>query len=233
MTGDVRPELTAPAAEPLVLEHAEVLQAAFEHAGVRGRELLPPGLAPTIPTLVTVLVVRVPGGGLGPFTLVQIRLSCRSGARARAFVAAQRVDTTAATAGLLAAGWGLGGERAPVLLHRGYDAVRATSAGLEVTLLDPSPISASDIQYVTNLQPATTGAGERLVQMEVEMDAYRAERGRAVLHTFDGPCWGAPGLHPVYPVSATIAVGTLTLPAVRFLVHPDRPAHEATERVTR
>jgi hypothetical protein len=221
--------LSEPAREPLVLEGAEIFQVTYEQSGARGHELLPSGLAPTIPTLVTMLVVRVPHGPLGTVSWAQIRLSCRSGARARAYVVGQRIEAHAEAAALLASKWGLGGSPGRVVLHRGYDAVRATCDGLDVTMLDPAPISTHDVQYVTNLVPVATDAGERLAQVELEVEQQRTERGRPVLHSFDGAAWGEPRLRPKYPVAATLAVGTLTLPVLRFLLHPELPPHQGTD----
>ena len=90
-TGTV-PQLAAPATEPVVLAGVEVVQAVFEHAGSGGAMFLPATLAPTIPTLVTLLAVHVPDGPHGGFTMAQVRLSCRSGARARALAVATAVD---------------------------------------------------------------------------------------------------------------------------------------------
>lgn len=226
-----RPSLSAPAREPLAVPEAEVLQLAWEQAGTRGEELMPAGLAPTSPTLVTLLVIRAPAGPLAPWTLAQLRLSCRSGARARAYVVQQALDTDDATARTLAAGWGIGGRRRPVRLDRGYDAVRASTEGAEVLLLDPAPINPGDVQYVTNLHPVRVEAGERLAQVELDLDAARTERGRPILVGFDAEAWGEPRLSPRHPVAGTFAVGTLTLPVVRFLLRPDVPPHAGTEPI--
>ena len=72
---------------------------------------LPAGLVPTNPTLVTLLAIHVPGGPHGPFTMAQVRLSCRSGARARALVVATAVDAAARPRRGWPAGWGIGGRR--------------------------------------------------------------------------------------------------------------------------
>lgn len=228
------PVLSAPAAEPVVVPDAEVLLVTYEQAGVRSEALLPAGLVPTSPMLVTMLVVRAPAGPLGPFAVAQVRLSCRSGARARALVAGQVVDAGDEAAAALAAGWGIGGQRGPVRLQRGYDVVRGTCAGFDVSVLDPSPIGRLDVQYVTGLHPVSVpGGGERLVQVEFDLDVGRVERGRPALGAFDGAAWDDARLAPRHPVAATIAVGTWTLPVVRFLLRPDVAPHLGTERVAR
>jgi hypothetical protein len=223
------PELSSPAADAVALPAAEILQAAFEHAGSRGNVFLPQGLVPTNPTLVTLLAARVTDGPEGPFTFAQVRVSCRSGARARALVVATAIDAAPATRAWLASHWGLAGE-GDVRFDRRYDQVRVVAPWFDVALESPRPIGVHDVQYVAALQPVTTAAGERLAQVELEVDLQRVERGRPVLHRFTAPD-AAPTLAPTFAVAATSGVGTLTLPQVRFVLDPDVPAHLGTERV--
>jgi hypothetical protein len=220
--------LSSPAAEPVDVGRAEILQAAFEHAGLRGDTFLPAGLVPTVPLLVTMLALRVPDSPHGPFTLAEVRMSCRSGARARALVVAAAVDGSADAAAWLGAGWGIGGEQAAIRFERRYDEVRVTAPWFDVSLTAPRPIGVGDVQYVTSLLPVTTDAGERLVQVELDIALDRVERGRPILHSFTTP---VPGLDPRFPVAATSALGTLTLPRVRFVLRPDVPPNVGTERL--
>jgi hypothetical protein len=224
------PQLTSPAAEAVDLGTAEIFQAAFEHAGSGGRTFLPDGLVPTIPTLVTLLAGRVPASPHGAFTFAQVRVSCRSGARARALAVATAVDGSAEAVEWLAAGWGLGGTAASVRYERRFDRVRVVAPWFDVSLDGPRPIGVDDVQYVTGLQPVATDAGNRLAQVELEIALDRVERGRPVLHHFAAPD-AAPGLDPRFAVVATSAVGRLTLPHLRFVLRPDVPAHLGTERI--
>ena len=218
--------LTTPAAEPVALGTAEIFQAAFEHAGSAGRTFLPDGLVPTSPTLVTLLAIRVPDGPHGGFTMAQVRVSCRSGARARALALATVVDASVECADWLAAGWGIGGARETIRFERRYDRVRVAAPWFDVGLDGPRPIGVDDVQYVTGLHPVTTAAGERLAQVELEIALDRVERGRPVLHDFD-----LARLHPCFAVVATSAMGQLTLPQLRFVLRPDVPPHLGTERI--
>lgn len=229
MTAQTLPHLTAPAAEPVELRDVEIFQAAFEHAGSRGDTFLPAGLVPTIPTLVTFLAVRAPDSPAGPFTYAQVRISCRSGARARALAVATAVDAAPETATWLAERWGIAGD-GPVRYDRRYDRVAVAAPWFEVTLAHPKPINTHDVQYVTGLHPVTTAAGARLAQVEVEMELGRVERGRPELRRFTAPD-GAPGLTPTFAVAATSGLGTFTLPPLRFVLRPDVPPHIGTERV--
>ena len=223
--------LAAPASEAVVLEHAVVVQATFELAGVGREPILPAGLAPTVPTLLTFLSVHVPDGPLGPLSFAQARLSCRSGVRARALVVASEVEGTSATVEQLTEGWGLGGRSGAVRLDRRYDrvTVEVPAWGLVLAVADLSPIGAGDIQYVAGLHPVTTTDGEsRLAQVELDVALERAERGRPELVTYDGLLVGSRRVRPVHPVAATVAAGTFTLPRIRYLLDPELPPHLGT-----
>ncbi len=224
------PTLSSPAREPVALGMAEIFQAAFEHTGPRGDTFLPAGLVPTIPTIVTMLAIRVPDGPHGGFPVAQWRVSCRSGARARALVVATAVEAGPAATAWLAEGWGIGGVEAAVGYERRYDRVRVTAPWFDVSIDGPRPIGVDDVQYVTGLHPVATAAGERLAQVELEVALARIERSRPVLHAFTAPA-AAAGLDPRFAVAATSALGELTLPQVRFVLRPDVPPHLGTERV--
>jgi hypothetical protein len=202
-----------------------VLQIAWELSGVRGGELLPAALAPTIPTLLTVVVIEVADGPLGAFTVAQVRLSCRAGARARALAVATSVE--GARAATLASRWGFGradgAASGAVRVERRYDAVTVTAPGLVVGLRDASPLGLHDVQHVVGLHPVIVeGGGLRLAQVELDIAVERAERGRPVLSELDGARWGDARLRPASPVAASLVVGTLTLPPIRFVLDPER-----------
>jgi hypothetical protein len=85
------------------------------------------------------------------------------------------------------------------------------------------------VQYTVTTTLAHTPNGLRLVQVEPEYELARAERIRPRLEAFDADGWGAPRLHPVHVVSASVAVGMLTIPRLRFVSRPDVLAFEGTE----
>ena len=162
----------------------------------------------------TLLAVHVPDGPHGGFTMAQVRLSCRSGARARALAVATAVDGSPDAVAWLADGWGIGGHQQPVTIDRRYDRVEAHAPWFDVALTGPRPIGVHDVQYVTGLHPIE---GDRLAQVELDVTPERVERGRPVLHRFRAPD-AAPQLAPSSPVAATSAVGTLRLPVLRFVI---------------
>jgi hypothetical protein len=217
--------------DPVTFEDAEVLQAAFEMAYSSREATLPPGLHPTTPPLMVVLAWAVPDSEWGPFTMAQVRVSCRSGVRPRGYVAGCLVSSAEAATGL-SSRWGIPARVAPVRLDRFYDSV-VLDAGpaLHLTGLDPDPLNPGDVQYTVTTTLADTPRGLRLVQVEPEYELRRVERIRPRLDHFDAGPWAAPGLTPHSPVSATIGVGKVSIPKLRFVSKPDVLAFEGTESV--
>jgi hypothetical protein len=221
--------------KPAVLDSVEVLTLTFEIAADSAQDVLPPGLHPTIPPLVTWMVWRCAESDWGPFAMAQTRVECRSGARPRAYLVGAVVD--GALAGdELAARWGFACRTGDVSLERSYDRISA-----EVTLdgrvifaadaVDPVPLGPTDVQWMANMNLAQTPRGLRLVQVDPDYDVTRAERARPILTTFDAAAWGEERITPVYPVAASFTVATVTLPRIRYLSAPDQLAFFATEVV--
>lgn len=222
-------------APPVTLADVEVLQATFELPYSSREPLLPAGLHPTTPPMVVVLAWRVPSSPWGPFTMAQARVSCRSGVRPRGFVAGCIVDTAPAASGL-AGSWGLPAVVGRASLERRYDRAELVAEGpdgpaVHLVALDPDPLSSDDVQFTVTTTLAATPRGLRLVQVEPEYELRRVERVRPRLLAFDGAGWGRPDLRPYHPVSATIGVGQVTVPKLRFLSHPDVNAFEGTEKI--
>lgn len=217
--------------EPVTFEEIEVFQAIFEMAYAARESTLPPGLHPTTPPLLVVLAWKVPEGPWGAFTMAQVRVSCRSGVRPRGFVAGCLVDSATA-ASELSERWGFPASVADVRLHRFYDStVLDAGDALRITGMDPDPLGPGDVQYTVTTTLAHTPRGLRLVQVEPEYDLRRVERVRPRLDHFDDTAWGSRGLDPRYPVSASVGVGTLSIPRLRFVSRPDVIAFEGTETV--
>ena len=229
------PEMESLDASPVTLEGVEVLQATFEQPYSFRAPALPPGLHPTTPVLLVLLAWRVPDSPWGPFTLAQARVSCRSGVRPRGFVAGCITDNPgAATA--LARGWGLPVTNGEVSLERRYDSAellvcRNGSIAAHLVGIDPDPLGSGDVQYTVTTTLARTPRGLRLVQVEPEYQMERVERVRPRLLFFDPVAWREPNLAPRHPVSATISVGRVTIPSLRFLSRPEVTAFEGTEKV--
>lgn len=223
--------------EPMALGHAEILQAAFEMPATAREAVLPAGLHPTNPPLLVVVAWRVEESPWGPFSLAQLRVSCRSGVRPRGLVVGCAVDR-AQVVDVLRATWGLPARVADVDFARRYDRVDlvvgsgAGDTALSLVAQDPDPLAIGDVQYTVTMTLAVTPRGPRLVQLEPEYALDRVERVRPRLVAFDSGWWGDPLLMPVHPVAATIAVGSITLPRLRFVCRPDVLAFEGTETVS-
>jgi hypothetical protein len=224
--------------EPIQLPRVEVLQVMFEIEEAWMQRLLPRALHPTIPPTVTFHFWQCHDGPLGAFALAQVRIGCRAGVRPRGMPLASWCDAEQASLALRSR-WGYNCRPGRVGLRRYYDRVIGTVAVddqpvLEVSLLDPQAISGADVQYVANMNLARVrrdaGLEPRLVQVDPEFVFHRAERGRPVVDRFERDPATA-GVLPVYPVSASYTLCDITLPRIRYIVDPDRPAMQATETV--
>ena len=221
----------------LRLEGVETFQVFCEMKREGVESLLPPGLHPTLPPVVTWLVQRVAGSPWGPFGMAQCRVECRSGLRPRGFLRAGVIDNAKASSEL-AARWGYALSDGEVALERGYDRSRASVvvAGeeiLDLRLEDPQPLRPADAYYVANMNLAHTPNGLRLVQVDPDFEVERAERGKAILRRFDAAAWSSVGIRPSNPVAALLTKGSVTLPALRYVCRPDILAFTGTERVDR
>jgi hypothetical protein len=230
------PRIDAYPSEALTLSGVEVLQATFELAGQGVESHFPPGLHPTLPVLAVFAFWRVSDGPLGAFTLAQLRLTCRSGARPRQLLMASFVDGEPARE-VLNERFAFAARPASVELARFYDRVDARVALEGRTILGlhagaPLPLASSDLQFFASVHPAQTPKGLRLLQIDPEYEITRAERGRPVLDSFDAAAFGEPELRPAYPVAAFVALGDVVLPRIRFALRADVLAFEGTELVS-
>ena len=223
--------------DALDLPGAEVLQALFE-LRVDGREAaLPPALHPVNPPTAVIQVWRCPDTPWGPYSVAQVRVGARSGLRPRGHVQGC-VGDNAAAVDALRTRWGFPVQPGHVRLDRHFDGTTAEvlvdgRPVLSVRGTDPEPLGPGDVAYSTAVTLAHTPRGLRLVQVEYDLAAERAERLRPLpLGAFDAVRLGAhPSIDPWYPVSASIAVGTLTLHPLRYVCRPDELAFTATEPV--
>ena len=243
LSGTADPErlaMSAPAmdsldGEPARFEEVEVLQAAFETSYSHRQTTLPPGLHPTIPPLMVLLAWKVPDGPWGPFAMVQARVSCRSGVRPRGYVTGGVIDNPDAGR-VLSSRFGLPLRQGEVSLVRRYDRAelvvsRDGKTALHLAGLDPDPLSPTDLQFSVTTTLAKTPRGLRLIQSEPEYDLRRVERIRPRLSAFDATAWGEPLLEPRHPVSATVSVGDVIIPRLRYVSRPDVTAFEGTEKL--
>ena len=200
--------------------------------------LIPPALHPTIPPTMIFTVTRVPESPAGPYVLAEVRVGCRSGARPRGFLARGYTDSQDAV-DALGARYGYPLKKAAVTLEKRYDRIHAMvetqKVVLDLSLMNPEPVSGNDLQYLSNLNiarvPREGGEAARLVQIDPEYTFHSADRGQALLQSFDASAWEFPGARPYFPVSASYAVADVSMPALRYLVTPTKPPLESVERL--
>jgi hypothetical protein len=222
--------------EALTLPEADVFQAMFE-SRIAGRQAsLPPSLHPTgVPTFV-VQVWQCPESPWGPFSLAQGRVGARSGLRPRGHLQACVVDNEVA-AEALRRRWGFPARAGTVSLRHHYDAVEASvmvggTTVLSMRASDPEPLGTGDIAYSQTVSLAHTPRGLRLVQIEYDVTATRAERLRPRLDDFDADGFGMhPTVQPYHPVSSSIANGEIELHRLRFVCRPEELAFTGTEPI--
>ena len=212
------PTLASTAKERWDLDEMDIFQAVYEVGGVDRTALLPPALHPTDPTLL-ILTAWI---GL-KVTLVQARISCRSGVRARALL----LDSVCPERGVgdrLRLGWGFNVRPGEVALTGGRDTVRIEAPGIEFAIDRLEDFDADGVQLTASMHLVTLPAGERLIQIEPEVRTESARRGRP------GAVRVArfPKLHAV---SAAIIHGRLTLVPPRFATRVDLPAFRGTEKL--
>ncbi len=235
---DTAPLLTSLDTEPWELKGAQHLQLHYELGGSR-TALLPPALHPSIPPTLLINVTDVPDSEVGSFTLATVRVGCRAGARPRGLLLRGYCDSTAATS-VLRERWGFPIDLADVWLQPGYAraATSVTVAGvtvLEGELIDPQPITGADVQYMASLNLARVAreGDEKTLLLQVDPDYTfdRAQRGRTRLTAFEAEAWSLPGASAAHPISASLTTVDITLPRLRYLIHPERDPLSAVERL--
>jgi hypothetical protein len=227
------PTLDAFATESVVLPGATVVQFISE-IRVSGRESsLPSGLHPTNPPSVVFQFWDCPESPWGPFRMAQGRVACRSGLRPRGFVQGCVTDSPA-VAEALRSQWGFPATAGEIVVDRGYDRVRSEVAvgGRTVfafTGRDPDPLGNGDIAFTATVALAQTPRGLRLVQIDCDYSASRAERVRPVVDAFEPGAWLPASIDVTWPISAAVAIADITLEPHRYVSKPDELAFTGTE----
>lgn len=226
-------------AQPMEFPGARILQLMYEIDDDAMVSLLPPALHPTIPPTLVFTVTHVPDGPLGDFTMAEVRVGARSGARPRGFLAHGYCDSAKATEALRTH-WGYPLHHSAVSLQKRYDRIHAHIEAegrtvLDMSLMNPEPISGNDLQYLASLNIAGVmrdGAEcIRLIQVDPDYVFRSADRGQPQLDAFDPAAFKVAGATTNFPVSASYAVADITMPAIRYLVGPDKPPLASVERV--
>jgi hypothetical protein len=224
--------------EPWILKGAQILNIAIEIDDVKTDALLPPAMHPAIPSYALFNVMAVPDSPVGKFTIAEIRIAGRTGVRPRGFVLRSYVDSEAARREL-SQRWGFPVVAGEVELESRHDRVvgRVRAGGkpvLECEMLDRDFISGNDIQYIASMHLARNKDDGKLmlIQVDPEFTFSKAERGRPRVNFVDHAAWKAgANLELHNPIAASFAVCDVTLPKIRYVVDPDRPAMQGTTKV--
>jgi hypothetical protein len=222
-------------ADDIILGDTTCFQLVAEMDNTAREALLPSALHPTIPASMVLQVFNVRTSVWGEFLLALMRVSCRSGVRARGFTLGAMVTTEKAQKGLGHV-LGLATKLAVIDMEEAYAETRirvlfSDTQILEIQALDPEPLSTSDLQFTGTLNLANTPNGLRLVQVECIPQLTRVERLQSTFNSFQGEYWGSPLLQPTQVVTSTISRGDFLLPAIRFVCKPDELAFTGTESV--
>jgi hypothetical protein len=100
---------------------------------------------------------------------------------------------------------------------------------LAVTCRDPDPLGTGDIAFTTTVALAHTPRGLRLVQIDCDYAAHRAERVRPAIDAFEQGGWLPGSVALTSPISAAVAMADITLQPHRYVSKPEELAFTGTE----
>lgn len=224
--------------DPWLLKQAQVLQVSFEVDDLPADNLIPPAMHPVIPAYVTMIVMSCTQTPIGRFAIGEVRVMGRAGVRPRGFVLRSFVESDTAR-GELASRWGFPVAPGEVHLRTLHDRVQASvvaggKTALEIEMVDRDFISGADIQYVASMHLARNAEDNQLalVQVDPEYTFAKAERGAPRLVAFDQELCRAGGhIRFLNPIAASLATCDVTLPKIRYVCDPVRPALQGTTKV--
>jgi hypothetical protein len=225
--------------EAWTLPKAETMQLLIEVPRASTDGLLPKAMHPALPSYVIVAVTRYSESPVGPFNLAVLRLGSRAGAHPRGFLLGA-VASTEQAAKELRNRWGLPVEAGEVKFLRRHDRVMATvkKAGqtiLDCALIDPQPVSGTDVQYINWVTAANApldGTTQPLlIQVDPKYTFYKAERGKPVVGTFEPAAWNAGDIELADRIVGTCCTVDTDLPRIRFIMDPLKPVYMGTRRI--
>ena len=197
----------------LQVDDVDILQVLYEIRVADRESLVPPALNPTIPPVISFLAYRAKESAFGPFSLVQLRLTARSGVRPRAFLVSARCDNPA-LAEVLASSWGFRSDPGEIALRRFHDRVDCTvrrgrwpdppgvagRPGADHGARRPVPAG-----HAPGPGRPGTACGRASCRCDTEYEFRRADRGRPELDASIPRPGATTGSCPTSPVSASFA----------------------------
>ena len=225
--------------EAWTLPKAEMMQLLIEVPRSSTDGLLPKAMHPALPSYVILAVTKYSDSPVGPFNLAVLRLGSRAGAHPRGFLLGA-VTSTDASAKELKSRWGFPVEAGEVKFLRRHDRVMGTvkKAGktiLDCALVDPQPVSGTDVQYINWVTAANApldGVPQpMLIQVDPKYTFHKSERGKPLVNEFDAAAWNAAGLRLAEPIVGTCCTVDTDLPRIRFVMDPLKPVYMGTRRI--
>jgi hypothetical protein len=214
----------------LEMKDARGLHLLFQVHDDAALTLLPPALRLTVPAVVSISLWSCADSEHGAFSVAQVRLAARLGARSRGLLLASFCDSASAGEALREH-WGFGCAPAVIDISKYHERILGKVRGpsgediLAVALEDPGPISPGDIELAASMHFVELDDGRgasplRLMQVDTEHLMAHAERGRPTIQVWELPAASLAALRPRRAISAVYFTGELRLPAVRFAVVP-------------
>ena len=235
----VLPTLAHLDTEAWALPKAEILQLLMEVPRTSTERLLPKAMHPALPSYVGLAVTKHSHSPVGPFNLALLRLGSRAGAHPRGFLLGA-VASTEAAAKELRARWGFPVEAGEVKFVRRHDRIMGTVRKdgrtiLDGALVDPQPVSGTDVQYINWVTAANAPLDGKtqpmLIQVDPKYTFYKAERGKPQVSAFDAAAWNADGVTLADPIVGTCSTVDTDLPRIRFVMDPLKPVFQGTRRI--
>lgn len=225
--------------EAWALPKAETMQLLIEVSRRSTDGLLPKAMHPALPSYVILAVTRYCESPVGAFNLAMLRLGSRAGAHPRGFLLGA-VASSEAAAKELRTRWGLPAEAGEVKFLRRHDRVMGTvrkdgKTILDCALVDPQPVSGSDVQYINWVTAANAPLDGQtqpmLIQVDPKYTFYKAERGKPQVSAFDAVAWNAGALELAGAIVGTCCTVDTDLPRIRFVMDPLKPVFQGTRRI--
>ncbi len=224
--------------QPLSLKGAMVMNLASEIASLAADPLVPAAMNPSIPPYLHCTISDFPETPFGPFKIAELRIVARAAYRPRAFVLRSFIDNPEAEREL-ARRWGYPAAAGRIEIRQRHDRVETmVYAGgrllLHAEMRQREIVAGVDLQFISSMHLVRNRADGKTVLMQVDPEyaVTQAERGASNIILADPESWHTDEhLVLTNPMTATLAFCDVTLPRIRYVCDPLRPANEGTTKV--
>lgn len=229
------PLVEHPALDSWETDTCEVLTVTYEIDDAQRLDLLPPALHPAIPLYAHIMLRKHGSSPVGAFNLGEIRIMSRAGSHYGGFCTGGFASTPEAV-DFLRDNYGWPVQLGDVQLHRRYyGSVGSVSVEgrtvLDIAIKSPDPITPGDMLITASFHLCRTSSGLRLLQAEPHYEIEEVQRGTPTIKVIDTEAFGDARVKPTTPIVSTALRGSFQLGPVRYLIDPNIPATEGTERL--